>query len=105
VTEKELVKCLLEFSAPDKLSVELDRTLLRIANYPALLANLADVGYKDGKAEVVFANLPDSVIGDIEKVIATSCEISKFQKDGRLMVGFRFDLSELAQITQAQSER
>jgi hypothetical protein len=81
----------------EKLSTEIDRLLLRIANYPALCSALKRVGGKAPKTELVFSILPDEFIDRVCQLIGP-VEIEKFKFVGDQQEpcsGFRFDLTPL----------
>lgn len=100
MTATKLAKILLEVdNSSVTAATELDRLLLRITHFPALLTALETVGNVNGKIELAFVGLPDQLIENVKRVIGPiDIEVFKYNKEAKHYVGFKFDITPLTEI-------
>jgi hypothetical protein len=81
---------------PANLQAFVDRLLLRLFDTVSLMQYLKQVSVlkKNGVpvVQLVFAQIPDDVIGDTQRIISTPSQAYKFKQDATPYVGFEVPL-------------
>jgi hypothetical protein len=104
--KERVILGLFEYQGTDPECLELDKLLLRLFENPSLQSYLNGVGRNGEKTELDFLAMPLQAVEAVKRLIGpVQVEVLNYDIGGRPHVGFRFDLSPLAQLNKVDPTR